>query len=122
MAKFYLSDPIIDQWMFMRSPGPIVGILVVYLFFVLKAGPKWMENRKPFELKKIMIGYNAYQVCFSIWLCSQVSKFCFRMLEFRILDQKILNISLMCRVAASELLLEPRVGPKYYLTDRRVSS
>lgn len=36
-------------------------------------GPKLMENRKPFELRKILIVYNAAQVLFSMWLFYEVS-------------------------------------------------
>lgn len=64
-------DPIVDSWLFMSSPVPVVTILLVYLYFVLKLGPKLMEKRDAFDLKKVMIGYNLYQVLFSTWLCCQ---------------------------------------------------
>lgn len=35
-------------------------------------GPRLMENRKPFELRKVLIVYNAIQVAFSIWLFYEV--------------------------------------------------
>lgn len=40
--------------------------VVVVLFQV--AGPRLMENRKPFELRKVLIVYNFLQVLFSTWL------------------------------------------------------
>lgn len=60
----------VDSWLFMQSPLPVVVILVLYLWFVLSLGPNYMKNRKPFELKSALIIYNLYQVLFSIWLCS----------------------------------------------------
>lgn len=65
--------PIVDEWFLMGSPMNILSILAIYLLFVLKIGPKLMENRKPFELKKIMLLYNAYQVIISLYLCYHVS-------------------------------------------------
>lgn len=68
-----ISDPDVDKWLFMQSPVPVVTILSLYLYFVLKLGPQWMSTRKPFQMKPLLIAYNGYQVLFSIWLCSHVS-------------------------------------------------
>jgi len=62
----------VDTWPLMESPGPMLCIVGAYLIFVLKAGPKMMEKRPAFQLSTIMIGYNAFQVLFSIWLTSLV--------------------------------------------------
>lgn len=64
-------DPLVDSWLFMQSPLPVTAILLIYLYFVLKLGPQLMKNRAPFQLKNVMIAYNAYQVLFSTWLCGQ---------------------------------------------------
>lgn len=40
-------------------------------------GPRFMENRKPFELKNVLIVYNFLQVLFSAWLFYEVRKFTF---------------------------------------------
>lgn len=32
-----------------------------------------MENKKPYEMKWLMVLYNAYQVLFCTWLCAQVN-------------------------------------------------
>ncbi|XP_018327722.1 elongation of very long chain fatty acids protein AAEL008004 isoform X2 [Agrilus planipennis] len=68
------KDPLVDSWWTMQSPFPVMGILALYLFFVLKLGPQIMSKRKPYELKTVLIAYNAYQVIFSIWLCCQAFK------------------------------------------------
>lgn len=72
---WHVSDPVVDSWLFMKSPVPVIIILVSYLYFVLKLGPQLMANRPPFQLKGLIIAYNAYQVVFSLWLCGQVFKF-----------------------------------------------
>ncbi|KAJ8954315.1 hypothetical protein NQ318_005902 [Aromia moschata] len=66
------KDPTVDSWLLMKSPIPVVILLVFYLYFVLKLGPRFMEKREPFNLKHVLIGYNAYQVLFSLWLCSNI--------------------------------------------------
>ncbi|KAF2901810.1 hypothetical protein ILUMI_04374 [Ignelater luminosus] len=65
------KDPLVDSWLFMQSPAPVIGILILYLYFVLKLGPQLMEKRPPLNLQKVLIVYNAYQVVFSVWLCCQ---------------------------------------------------
>lgn len=60
-----------DSWLFMKSPVPVLTILLTYLYFVLVLGPKLMEKRSAYNLKGVMIAYNGYQVLFSLWLCSQ---------------------------------------------------
>ncbi|XP_026470359.1 elongation of very long chain fatty acids protein AAEL008004-like [Ctenocephalides felis] len=72
------TDPDVDKWLFMQSPVPVVTILSLYLYFVLKLGPQWMSTRKPFQMKPLLIAYNGYQVLFSIWLCSHIFEVDFR--------------------------------------------
>lgn len=62
------SDPRVNNWMLMSSPFPTLSICLFYAYFVKILGPKLMENRKPFDLRKIMIFYNLFQVIFSSWL------------------------------------------------------
>ncbi|XP_050078306.1 elongation of very long chain fatty acids protein 4 isoform X2 [Anopheles maculipalpis] len=56
------ADPVIDAWPLMQTPTPILSITGLYLLFVLWIGPRWMERRKPFEMKYTLIVYNAAQV------------------------------------------------------------
>ncbi|XP_029730210.2 elongation of very long chain fatty acids protein 7 [Aedes albopictus] len=63
-----LSDPRTNDWPFMSSPFPTIAISLTYAYIVKVLGPRLMENRKPFELRKVLIVYNAIQVAFSIWL------------------------------------------------------
>lgn len=63
------ADPRVQGWLLMSSPLPQTIILSLYVYFVTSLGPKLMENRKPFELKKAMITYNFFIVLFSLYLC-----------------------------------------------------
>lgn len=101
MNLLYLSiDPQVDDWPFMKSPLPICSILLFYLYFVLKLGPKWMENKKPYEMKWLMVLYNAYQVLFCTWLCAQVNylRFVFEYAWFEHLPFSGISSKQLCAV------------------------
>lgn len=68
-----VSDDVVDGWFLMGSVWPIAAIISVYLIFVLKVGPKFMEKRKPLEMKGIMLAYNLFQVFQNGWLVWLVS-------------------------------------------------
>ncbi|CAH0384642.1 unnamed protein product [Bemisia tabaci] len=63
-----VRDDVVDGWFLMGSVWPIAAIISVYLIFVLKVGPKFMEKRKPLEMKGIMLAYNLFQVFQNGWL------------------------------------------------------
>ncbi|XP_053691108.1 elongation of very long chain fatty acids protein AAEL008004-like [Sabethes cyaneus] len=44
------------------SPWPVISIVSIYLFVVLKLGPELMQHRKAFDLKHLIRAYNAVQV------------------------------------------------------------
>uniref|UniRef100_A0A1I8PU07 Elongation of very long chain fatty acids protein n=1 Tax=Stomoxys calcitrans TaxID=35570 RepID=A0A1I8PU07_STOCA len=54
-----------QDWFLAESFGPLLAILGVYLFFCIYGGPRYMRNRKPFELKNTLLIYNAVQVALS---------------------------------------------------------
>lgn len=57
----------------MDSPFPTLAMVVVYLLSVVVIGPSLMANRKPFQLNKIIVVYNAFQVLFSSYMLYEVS-------------------------------------------------
>lgn len=59
----------------LSSPFPTLFICLFYAYFAKVLGPRLMENRKPFQLKKILIVYNAIQTMFSAWIFYEVSTF-----------------------------------------------
>nr|CAD7255919.1 unnamed protein product [Timema shepardi] len=60
--------PRTSHWPLMSSPFPTLAICLSYVYLTKFAGPKLMENRKPFELRNVLIAYNLFQVIFSSWL------------------------------------------------------
>ncbi|XP_030049020.1 very long chain fatty acid elongase 7 [Microcaecilia unicolor] len=63
------ADPRVEDWLLMSSPLPQTIIIGAYIYFVTSLGPKLMENRKPFDLKEIMVCYNFSMVVFSSYIC-----------------------------------------------------
>ncbi|CAB3220396.1 unnamed protein product [Arctia plantaginis] len=51
-----------DGKLLIRTPYPVAFILISYLWFVLKIGPNYMKNRPPFNLRNLLVAYNAFQV------------------------------------------------------------
>ncbi|VVC25765.1 Hypothetical protein CINCED_3A017549 [Cinara cedri] len=62
------GDSRTKDWFLMSSPLPTALICATYVFTVKVAGPRLMANRKPMELRNILIAYNLFQVIFSSWL------------------------------------------------------
>lgn len=75
LPVIFLLDPRVEDWLLMSSPLPQTIILGLYVYFVTSLGPKLMENRKAFELRKAMITYNFFIVLFSVYMCYEASVF-----------------------------------------------
>lgn len=50
------------------GPGPLLMIIVTYLYFSISAGPRYMRDKKPYQLRHLMILYNLVQIFLSIYL------------------------------------------------------
>jgi len=59
------ADPRVVDYPMMSSIWPSFILTVAYFFIVKYAGPKFMENRKPYEIKEIMLAYNFGMVILS---------------------------------------------------------
>ncbi|XP_049847250.1 elongation of very long chain fatty acids protein AAEL008004-like isoform X1 [Schistocerca gregaria] len=62
------SDPRVNHWPMMSSPMPTLIICIIYAYCSKVVGPKLMENRKPFQLRNVLIVYNLLQTLFSSWI------------------------------------------------------
>lgn len=67
-----ILDPRVKDWLLMSSPFTIIGVITVYLFFVLKLGPILMKNRKPFNIDQVVKYYNLLQVLLCAGIFYQV--------------------------------------------------
>ncbi|XP_062549709.1 elongation of very long chain fatty acids protein 7-like [Armigeres subalbatus] len=60
-----IADPRAKSLPFMDNPLPTLGMMISYLIFVLWLGPLYMRDRKPMDLRRIIIYYNMFQVLLS---------------------------------------------------------
>ena len=71
---FYLiPDPKTEEWPLIATPWATIALVAMYLFIV-KVGPKVMENRKAYSLREVLIVYNLALVALSGWMVYEVSK------------------------------------------------
>ncbi|KAI4904589.1 hypothetical protein NFI96_007279 [Prochilodus magdalenae] len=64
-------DKRVERWPMMSSPLPTLGISALYLLF-LWAGPRYMQNREPFQLRKTLIIYNFSMVLLNFYICKEL--------------------------------------------------
>ncbi|XP_022214320.2 elongation of very long chain fatty acids protein [Drosophila obscura] len=63
------SDPRVNDFFLLSSPLPTLGMCIFYAYFSTSLGPRLMANRKPMELRSVLVIYNAIQTIFSAWIC-----------------------------------------------------
>lgn len=69
-----IIDPFFDKSVLLLSSAwPIHIVLALYLLFVLNLGKKYMANRKPYDLKNVILIYNIIQVIYNAIMFSFVS-------------------------------------------------
>lgn len=68
------------NWLLIKSPLPIIGLVAAYLVFVLKVGPDFMSKRKPYSLQVVLIVYNFFLALHS--LCIVLAFFAFGAIRF----------------------------------------
>lgn len=73
IVKIFVADYRTNDWPLITSPVPGLTILGAYLYFVLSWGPKYMANRKPYKLERLLIVYNLLQVLVSVYIFVEVS-------------------------------------------------
>lgn len=56
------GDPRIADLPLVHTATPMLVTLLSYAAFVLYLGPKWMEGRKPYQLKGVLLFYNTFMV------------------------------------------------------------
>ncbi|XP_014610681.1 PREDICTED: elongation of very long chain fatty acids protein 1-like [Polistes canadensis] len=62
------NDPRTKDWFLVSGPGPLFTILVTYLYFSISAGPRYMREKKPYNLKNTLIVYNCIQIIMSVYI------------------------------------------------------
>ena len=65
-------DPRVGNWFLMQSSVVCLLICILYVLFSIVWGPNLMKNREPFQFRKVMITYNAFQVVLSSYMFFEV--------------------------------------------------
>ncbi|ALA62400.1 GNS1/SUR4-like protein [Turkeypox virus] len=66
-----VRDKRVDGWLLMESPRPTIYISILYLTTVL-FGPKWMEKRKAFNIRWLLVTYNFSMVCLNLYILTEL--------------------------------------------------
>lgn len=69
-----VPDKEVDSWFLINSNSSwvVISTLTVYLGFVLHIGPKYMKDKKPMNIKYIILVYNLFQTVYNAWIVSKV--------------------------------------------------
>lgn len=67
------SDPRINDLPLLKSYGTLVLIMGLYILFVMKIGPEFMANRKPYNVKRLIQIYNIFQIVMNLYMFIGVS-------------------------------------------------
>ena len=67
-----LRDRRMDGLPLMENPLYTVILCALYVYVVKSLGPRYMKDRPPMNIKKFMVGYNAFQVLLSGYIFVQV--------------------------------------------------
>jgi len=67
-----LRDRRVDGWLFMESFWPTLFIVASYVYIVKVWGPRFMKDRKPYNITTFLIYYNACQVVLSAYIFIQL--------------------------------------------------
>lgn len=62
----------VDKWFLMSSPMPVISIVALYLLLVIKIGPEFMKDRKPLNIKPLILVYNLYQTISNLLIVIKV--------------------------------------------------
>ncbi|KPI98120.1 Elongation of very long chain fatty acids protein 4 [Papilio xuthus] len=63
--KSYIKRSIPKNWTALRTIGAAAVVIAIYLLVVLKLIPGIMMKRKPYQMKPLLLFYNAFQVYYS---------------------------------------------------------
>ncbi|XP_071439677.1 very long chain fatty acid elongase AAEL008004-like [Hetaerina americana] len=84
------EDPDTRSWFMAQSPLPLAGVIVLYLLFVTKIGPKFMAKRSPYSLYGPIMVINIFQIIANTWLFMQTGSIIWK------------DSSIMCRKDSEE--------------------
>ncbi|XP_066994288.2 very long chain fatty acid elongase 7-like [Anabrus simplex] len=70
-VNYDLQDPRAAGLFYLSTPWFVFSIIICYVFFVRRCGPKFMKDRQPYQLEGIMRIYNIAQVLANAYIVLQ---------------------------------------------------
>jgi len=71
---FQNTHPEVMKWTLVSRDLPVVTIILCYVIFINYIGPALMKNRKPFDLRWLMVPYNISLVIINFYIFWQYGK------------------------------------------------
>ncbi|XP_074605483.1 very long chain fatty acid elongase AAEL008004-like [Brevipalpus obovatus] len=62
------GDPRLKNWPLVESPSPTIVLCLLYVYFVKILGPELMANRKPLDLRYLMMVYNFFMIILNSYI------------------------------------------------------
>lgn len=62
------ADPRTQDFPLVGNPTTVFSLIFLYVYAVKYAGPRWMEHRKPFPIKPVILTYDAMMVVVNVFL------------------------------------------------------
>ena len=69
-----LRDKRVDGWPMLDSYWPTLLLCSAYVYLVTIAGPRFMRDRKPYNISTFLVFYNLFQVILSTYIFVMVRK------------------------------------------------
>lgn len=69
------QDPRVRGLPFVGNFWFVTGFVLAYVYFVKVAGPRWMANREPFKIKKIINVYNFINIFVNLFFTVQFARY-----------------------------------------------
>lgn len=67
-----LRDPRTADWVTVKDPKYIILTIGLYLYISKIAGPRYMADRKAYDLRRTIRMYNVFQVVANMYFCSKI--------------------------------------------------
>ncbi|EDO27351.1 predicted protein [Nematostella vectensis] len=83
-----VGDPRLHEWPLIATPWPCLSLMAMYLFIV-KVGPKLMENRKAWDLRGVLVVYNFALVLLSAYMVYEFIASILSIPEFNLMCQDV---------------------------------
>ncbi|XP_022673117.1 elongation of very long chain fatty acids protein AAEL008004-like [Varroa destructor] len=77
-----LKDPRTADWVTMKDPKYIAITILGYLYMAKIWGPRFMRDRKPYDLSRVIQCYNVFQIIANSYFCSRLFYLAFNKLNY----------------------------------------